>query len=51
MGHDNFLWRSEGSAPDAHAVIAPLHLQFGDSRLGRQIDQFSNFIYCHNGLA
>ena len=33
------------------AVIAALHLQLGNPGFRRQIDQLSDFIYCHNGLA
>jgi hypothetical protein len=51
MRHQNFLGCGKGRAPDAHTVIAPLHLQFGDPGFRRQVDQFSDFIYCHNGLA
>jgi hypothetical protein len=49
--HQEFLGRGKGGSPDAYAVIATLHFQFGDPGFRRQIDQFSYFIYCHNGIA
>src|SRR5579863_1412400 len=35
------------SLPDAHAIFAALHFQFGDARIGNQLDQLADLFNCH----
>jgi hypothetical protein len=49
--HFELLGGREGCAADADAVLAALHLQFRNPGFGRQVDQFTNLIDCHSGLA
>ena len=44
-------WAAKAGAADAHAVIAALHFQFGDPGFRRQVDQFANFINCHQWIS
>ncbi len=46
-GQHYFLRAPNDRAADADAVVAALHFQFGDPGFRRQIDQLSDFIYCH----
>ena len=50
-GMHDLLGRREGRAADADAVLAALHFQFRNPGFGRQVDQFTDLIYCHSGLA
>ena len=50
-GHHDFLGRWERCSPDAHAIFTALHFQFGNTGFGRQVNQLSYFIDCHNGIA
>ena len=49
--HYELLGGREGRAADADAVLAALHLQFRNPGFGRQVDQFTDLIDSHSGLA
>ena len=37
--------------PDANAVLTALHFQLGDTGVRNQLDQLTNLLDCHNGIA
>jgi len=51
LSDGEFLGGRESRAAYADAVLAALHFQFRNPGFGRQVDQFTDLIDCHSGLA
>lgn len=39
------------SAPDSNPILTALHFQLGDTGIQNQLDQLTDFLNCHNGIA
>jgi len=38
-------------APDSNPVLTALHFELGDTGIQSQLDQLTDFLDCHNGIA